>query len=137
LIIGGVRLFRSRDGGSTFNVIAGNVHSDWHSAVFDPADSRRIVATATAGSSNRRMAVAAGGRSTTGSRRPSSIPGSRSPDQSRRGGGRHQGQRQHDVRRLALLVGVGYGDSGYAMIDYTNPNTVLVSWQGGQLGGST
>ena len=135
LIIGGVRLFRSRDGGSTFNVIAGNVHSDWHSAVFDPADSRRIVATcdggifqSTDGGSSWRTLN--NGISATQfypgiavhPTNPAVVVGGTQDNGSMMSGG------------SLFWSGVGYGDGGYAMIDYTNPNTVLVSWQGGQLG---
>lgn len=39
---GGVRLYRSIDGGVTFKQIADNIHCDWHFLVIDPRDPRRL-----------------------------------------------------------------------------------------------
>ncbi|MCC6929130.1 MAG: hypothetical protein IT359_09090 [Gemmatimonadaceae bacterium] len=135
VIIGGVRLFRSRDGGNTFNVIAGNVHSDWHSVVFDANDSRRIVATCDGGiftstDGGTSWRTLNNGISATQfypgiavhPTNPAVVVGGTQDNGSMMSGG------------SMFWSGVGYGDGGYAMIDYTSPNTVLVSWQGGQLG---
>lgn len=42
LYVSGVRPFRSRDGGATFQPIARNVHTDWHALVLDPRDPRTV-----------------------------------------------------------------------------------------------
>jgi len=39
---GGVRAYRSRNGGQTFTEIAPNIHCDWHTVVVDPNDPRRV-----------------------------------------------------------------------------------------------
>lgn len=43
VFVGGVRAYRSIDGGATFTEIGMNVHCDWHVVVVDPNDPRRIV----------------------------------------------------------------------------------------------
>lgn len=134
IIIGGVRLFRSVDGGTNFRVIAGNVHSDWHSVVFDPADTRRLVATCDGGiftstDGGTSWRTLNNGISATQfypgiavhPTNPGVVVGGTQDNGSMMSGG------------SMFWSGVGYGDGGYAMIDYTNPNTVLVSWQNGQL----
>lgn len=40
IYVGGVRPFRSRDGGATFSPIASSVHVDWHTISVDPRDPR-------------------------------------------------------------------------------------------------
>ena len=44
VFVGGVRAYRSTDGGNTFTEIAQNIHCDWHFILVDPNDSRRVVA---------------------------------------------------------------------------------------------
>lgn len=135
VIIGGVRLFRSRDGGRTFHVIAGNVHSDWHSIVFDARDTRRIVGTCDGGiftstDGGTTWRTLNNGISATQfypgiavhPTNPAVVVGGTQDNGSMMSGG------------SMFWSGIGYGDGGYAMIDYTNPNNVLVSWQFGQLG---
>ncbi len=36
IYLGGVRAYRSIDGGATFTEIAANIHCDWHAIVVDP-----------------------------------------------------------------------------------------------------
>jgi photosystem II stability/assembly factor-like uncharacterized protein len=43
VVVGGVRLYRSRDGGNTFSLMAYDVHSDWHAFVYAPSDPDIIV----------------------------------------------------------------------------------------------
>jgi hypothetical protein len=40
---GGVRAYRSRNGGQSFTEMAPNIHCDWHVVLVDPNDSRRIL----------------------------------------------------------------------------------------------
>jgi photosystem II stability/assembly factor-like uncharacterized protein len=42
IFVGGVRAFRSGDGGQTFTEIAPQIHCDWHVIAVDPNDSRRV-----------------------------------------------------------------------------------------------
>ena len=42
MFVGGVRAFRSADGGQSFTEIAPQIHCDWHVIAVDPNDSRRI-----------------------------------------------------------------------------------------------
>ncbi len=134
VIIGGVRLFRSRDGGDNFHQIAANVHSDWHSVEFDPSDTRRLVGTCDGG-----VFTSTDGGTTWRSlnngiqatmfypgvavhpTNPSIVVGGTQDNGSMMSGG------------SPFWAGVGPGDGGWAMIDYTNPNTVYVSWQFGQV----
>ncbi|MEI6740828.1 MAG: dockerin type I domain-containing protein [Gemmatimonadaceae bacterium] len=44
IYLGGVRAYRSVDGGGTFREIAPNIHCDWHVIVVDPNDPTRILA---------------------------------------------------------------------------------------------
>lgn len=44
IFLGGVRAYRSINGGASFTEIAANVHCDWHTIVVDPADPRRVLA---------------------------------------------------------------------------------------------
>ena len=41
---GGVRMYRSVDGGATFAQMAGEIHCDWHYLAIDPADPKRLYA---------------------------------------------------------------------------------------------
>jgi photosystem II stability/assembly factor-like uncharacterized protein len=41
---GGVRMYRSTDGGASFRQMAGEVHCDWHYLVIDPSDPKRLYA---------------------------------------------------------------------------------------------
>jgi len=43
LYLGGTRIYRSRDGGNTFDVVAYNTHVDWHALEFAPSDPTVIV----------------------------------------------------------------------------------------------
>lgn len=43
IYLGGVRMFRSRDGGATFKVVAHFTHVDWHALEFAPSDPTVIV----------------------------------------------------------------------------------------------
>ena len=43
IYVGGVRAFRSVNGGQTFSEIAPAIHCDWHAILVDPNDSRRIL----------------------------------------------------------------------------------------------
>lgn len=43
LYTGGVRLYRSRDGGNSFSLIAYDIHVDWHAFAFAPSDPDIIV----------------------------------------------------------------------------------------------
>lgn len=134
IIIGGVRLFRSRDGGANFHQIASNVHSDWHAVEFDPTDTRRLVAcndggvfTSTDGGTTWRSLN--NGISATmfypgiavHPTNPSIVIGGTQDNGSMMSGG------------AAFWSGVGPGDGGYAMIDYTNPNIAIVTSQNGSL----
>lgn len=44
MYVGGVRAFKSTNGGQTFSEIAPNIHCDWHVIMVDPNDPRRIMA---------------------------------------------------------------------------------------------
>ena len=44
IYIGGVRAYRSIDGGVTFREMAERIHVDWHAVVVDPNDPRRVLA---------------------------------------------------------------------------------------------
>ncbi len=44
IFVGGVRAFRSANGGTTFTEIAPQIHCDWHVIMVDPNDSRRVFA---------------------------------------------------------------------------------------------
>lgn len=44
IYIGGVRAFRSTDGGATFREMAERIHVDWHVVTVDPNDARRVLA---------------------------------------------------------------------------------------------
>ncbi len=44
IFVGGVRAYRSKDGGTTFQEIAMNIHCDWHVILVDPSDARRVLA---------------------------------------------------------------------------------------------
>ncbi len=43
IYIGGVRAYRSIDGGVTFREMAERIHVDWHAVVVDPNDPRRVL----------------------------------------------------------------------------------------------
>ncbi len=43
LYVGGVRAYRSSNGGTTFTEMAPNIHTDWHTIVVDPNDAKRIL----------------------------------------------------------------------------------------------
>lgn len=43
IYLGGVRLFRSTDGGASFTRIASDIHVDWHALRIDPSDPRRLL----------------------------------------------------------------------------------------------
>jgi len=134
VIIGGVRLFRSRDGGQTFEQIAANVHSDWHGLAFDPTDTRRLIATcdggifgsSDGGSSWRSLN---NGISATQfypgisvhPTNPSVVVGGTQDNGSMMSGG------------AIFWAGISFGDGGYSVMDYTNPNVLLTSSQFGNL----
>ena len=44
IFVGGVRAYRSANGGTTFTEIAPQIHCDWHVILVDPNDSRRVFA---------------------------------------------------------------------------------------------
>jgi photosystem II stability/assembly factor-like uncharacterized protein len=44
ILIGGVRAFRSTDGGASFSEMATTIHVDWHALLFHPANPRRVYA---------------------------------------------------------------------------------------------
>jgi photosystem II stability/assembly factor-like uncharacterized protein len=134
VIIGGVRLFRSRDGGNNFQQIAANVHSDWHGLAFDPRDSRRLVATCDGGiftslNGGDSWRSLNNGISATQfypgfqvhPTNPSIVVGGTQDNGSMMSGG------------ALLWSGISFGDGGWAMIDYTNPNIVMTSSQFGNL----
>lgn len=134
VIIGGVRLFRSRDGGNNFHQIAANVHSDWHGLAFDPRDTRRLVATCDGGiftslNGGDSWRSLNNGISATQfypgfqvhPTNPSVVVGGTQDNGSMMSGG------------ALLWSGISFGDGGWAMIDYTNPNIVMTSSQFGNL----
>lgn len=134
IIIGGVRLFRSRDGGVTFQQIASNVHSDWHGIAFDPTDPRRIVMGCDGGIFT----------STNGGDSWRSLNNGISATQFYPGIAVHPTnpgivvggtQDNGSIMSNGALhwAGISFGDGGWAMIDYTNPNLVLTSSQFGNL----
>jgi hypothetical protein len=135
IIIGGVRLFRSADGGRTFRPIAANVHSDWHNVVYDPSDSRRVYAALDGGlytSSNG----GDGWRSlNNGISATQFFPGF-AVHPTNPGivvGGTQDNGSMISNGGSPFWQGLGFGDGGYAVMDYTAPNNLLVSWQNGQL----
>lgn len=44
IYIGGVRAYKSVDGGTTFREMAERIHVDWHAVAVDPNDARRVLA---------------------------------------------------------------------------------------------
>ncbi len=134
VIIGGVRLFRSRDGGLTFQQIASDVHSDWHDLAFDPNDPRRIVTGCDGGIFT----------STNGGDSWRSLNSGISAVQFYPGIAVHPtnpgivvGGTQDNGSMMSngalLWAGISFGDGGWALIDYTNPNLMLTSSQNGNL----
>lgn len=134
VIIGGVRLFRSRDGGFTFQQIAANVHSDWHALAFDPQDPRHIVTgcdggvfTSTNGGDSWRSLN--NGISATQfypgisvhPTNPAVVVGGTQDNGSMMSGG------------ALFWSGISFGDGGWSMIDYTNPSIIITSSQNGVL----
>jgi len=134
VIIGGVRLFRSRDGGNNFHQIAANVHSDWHGLAFDPRDTRHLVAACDGGI----FASVNGGDSwrslNNGISATQFYPGFQVHPTNPAivvGGTQDNGSMMSGG--ALLWSGISFGDGGWAMIDYTNPNIVMTSSQFGNL----
>lgn len=134
IIIGGVRLFRSKDGGNTFQQIAANVHSDWHALAFDPNDPRRLVTGCDGGIFT----------STNGGDSWRSLNNNISATQFYPGIAVHPtnpaivvGGTQDNGSMMSNgalhWAGISFGDGGWAMMDYTNPNLVLTSSQFGNI----
>jgi len=134
VIIGGVRLFRSRDGGQNFHQIAANVHSDWHGLAFDPQDTRRLVAGCDGGVftsnnggdswrslNNGIMATQFYPGIAVHPTNPAVVVGGTQDNGSMMSGG------------ALFWTGISFGDGGWALIDYTNPNILLTSSQFGNL----
>lgn len=134
VIIGGVRLFRSRDGGGTFHQIAANVHSDWHAVTFDPSDPRRLVTGCDGGiftSSNGGDSWRSLNNGISATQfypgiavhptNPAVVVGGTQDNGSVMSGG------------ALFWSGISFGDGGWAMIDYTNPNIIYTSSQFGNL----
>ena len=134
VIIAGVRMFRSRDGGKNFDQIAANVHSDWHGLAFDQQDSRRMVVTSDGGiftslNGGDSFRSLNNGISATQfypgiavhPTNPAVVVGGTQDNGSMMSGG------------ALFWSGISFGDGGWAMIDYTNPNIVMTSSQNGNL----
>ncbi|MGQ0767241.1 MAG: hypothetical protein ACT4OZ_16455 [Gemmatimonadota bacterium] len=134
VIVGGVRLFRSRNGGQSFHQIAANVHSDWHALAFDPQDTRRLVTGCDGGvftSLNGGDTWRSLNNGITATQfypgiavhptNPGIVVGGTQDNGSMMSGG------------SLFWAGISYGDGGWAMIDYTNPNIVMTSSQNGNL----
>ncbi|MEP7381329.1 MAG: dockerin type I domain-containing protein [Gemmatimonadota bacterium] len=134
IIIGGVRLFRSRDGGNNFHQIAANVHSDWHGLAFDARDTRHLVVSSDGGiftsfNGGDTFRSLNNGISATQfypgfqvhPTNPAIVVGGTQDNGSMMSGG------------ALLWSGISFGDGGWAMIDYTNPNIVMTSSQNGNL----
>ncbi|MGQ0648668.1 MAG: dockerin type I domain-containing protein [Gemmatimonadaceae bacterium] len=134
VIIGGVRLFRSRDGGVNFQQIAANVHSDWHALSFDPQDPRRIVTGCDGGiftSTNGGDSWRSLNSGITATQFYPGIAVHPSNPGIVIGGTQDNGSMMSNG--ALFWAGISYGDGGWAMIDYTNPNLVLTSSQFGNL----
>lgn len=134
VIVGGVRLFRSRDGGSNFVQIAANVHSDWHSLQFDQRDSRRMVATSDGGIFTSYDGGDTWRSLNNGIAATQFYPGFQVHPTNPAivvGGTQDNGSMMSNG--ALLWSGISYGDGGYSMMDYTNPNIVMTSSQFGNL----
>jgi photosystem II stability/assembly factor-like uncharacterized protein len=131
---GGVRLFRSRNGGQTFEMVATGVHVDWHGVYFDPSDTRRVYGVNDGGifvspnggtswrSLNNGIAVTQFYPGfAVHPTNPSITAGGLQDNGSVLSGG------------PLFWSNISFGDGGYALIDYTNPNLVITSSQNGNL----
>lgn len=134
VILGGVRLFRSRDGGQNFHQIAANVHSDWHGLAFDPIDSRRMVATCDGGVFTSTNAGDTWRSLNNGISATQFYPGiAVHPTNPAVVVGGTQDNGSIMSGGALFWSGISFGDGGWAMIDYTNPNVVMTSSQNGNL----
>lgn len=134
VIIGGVRLFRSRDGGQNFQQIAANVHSDWHALAFDPTDPRRLVTGCDGGiftSTNGGDTWRSLNNGITATQFYPGIQVHPTNPSIVVGGTQDNGSMMSNG--ALHWAGISYGDGGWAMMDYTNPNLLLTSSQNGNL----
>ena len=130
IYLGGVRLFRSTDGGANFEQIAGNIHVDWHAFQIDAHDPQRILG----GSDGGVFLSLDGGDSwlsrNTGLAITQYYPGiSVHPTVPGVVMGGSQDNGTQASNGTPLWQGNLGGDGGYTAINYANP---MIRWQESQ-----
>jgi hypothetical protein len=136
LLLGGVRAYRSTNGGTSFSEMAATIHVDWHALRFHPANPRRVYAGNDGG-----VFVSGDGGLTYTSRNagvsatlwypgiavhptlPGAVLGGLQDNGSHYSGGR------------AVFEGVTGGDGGYTAFHPANPNVLWTECQYGGING--
>jgi len=135
MYLGGVRAYRSTDGGATFTEVAPNIHCDWHVVVVDPADPRRVIAGSDGGVFLSRDAGDSFLAINSGLATTLHYPGlSLHPTDP---SGVLTGMQDNGTiiarNGLGQWVGIFGGDGAFTATDHTNPDVVYVSSQNGNL----
>jgi hypothetical protein len=135
IFLGGVRAYRSIDGGASFTEIAANIHCDWHTIVVDPSDPRRVLAGSDGGLFLSRdggdtfLAINAGLATTLHYPGLSLHPTDPS--------GVLTGMQDNGTilarNGIAQYTGIFGGDGAYTAINPTTPELMYVSSQNGNL----
>ncbi len=125
IYVAGVRAFRSLDGGATFQLMAPDVHVDWHVLVFDPNDPTVLWA----GTDGGVYTSTDGGNSWSSRSAGLSItqfyPGVSVHPLGTRISGGSQDNGTHVFTGTPFWDAFLGGDGGYTAINYANPN---VQW---------
>ncbi len=130
IFIGGVRLFRSTDGGSSWTRIAMEIHVDWHALAFDPVNPRRMI-----GGNDGGVFLSLDGGDTWTSRNyglaiTQYYPGiALHPTDATSVLGGSQDNGSHQYFGTPVWEGITGGDGGYAAINHQNPAILWTTCQ--------
>jgi photosystem II stability/assembly factor-like uncharacterized protein len=132
IFVGGVRLFRSTNGGNSWQRIAMEIHVDWHALAFDPVDSRRMI-----GGNDGGVFLSLDGGDTWTSRNyglaiTQYYPGiALHPTNAANVVGGSQDNGSHQYFGMPVWQGITGGDGGYAAFNHQNPAIIWTTCQWG------